>query len=138
MSPSAVRRAARQGSQNATETAVTEPNARCFPQHAPSVAKTPKYLLNLAVINQCTVVIATEKSDRVVNTGLTLGHTWAGDTWPVYVSRMCWCVMSLEVWIREGESQDSLLRCFQRMVQMNGIIREVKAHRYFLSKEQAS
>ncbi|MBU2536698.1 MAG: 30S ribosomal protein S21, partial [Chloroflexi bacterium] len=35
--------------------------------------------------------------------------------------------MSLEVWIREGESQDSLLRRFQRMVQMDGILREAKA-----------
>ena len=46
--------------------------------------------------------------------------------------------MSLEVRIREGESQESLLRRFQRMVQMSGIMREVKAHRYFVSKGQAS
>jgi len=52
--------------------------------------------------------------------------------------RMCWYVMSLEVSIREGESQDSLLRRFQRMVQVSGIVREVKAHRYFLSKGQTS
>jgi len=55
----------------------------------------------------------------------------------VYVSRMCWCVMSLQVSIREGESQDSLLRRFQRMVQMNGILREAKAHRHFVSKRDA-
>jgi len=54
------------------------------------------------------------------------------------LARMCWCVMSLEVSIREGESQDSLLRRFQRMVQVSGIMREAKAHRYFLSKGQAS
>ena len=42
--------------------------------------------------------------------------------------------MSMQVIIREGESQDSLLRRFQRMVQMSGILREVKTHRYFLSK----
>jgi len=42
--------------------------------------------------------------------------------------------MSLEVSIREGESQDSLLRRFQRMVQTSGIMREAKAHRHFLSK----
>jgi ribosomal protein S21 len=46
--------------------------------------------------------------------------------------------MSLEVSIREGETQESLLRRFQRMVQVSGIMREVKAHRYFLSKGQAS
>ncbi|MFC1913612.1 30S ribosomal protein S21 [Chloroflexota bacterium] len=42
--------------------------------------------------------------------------------------------MALEVRIREGESQDSLLRRFQRTVQMSGILREAKAHRHFLSK----
>jgi len=40
----------------------------------------------------------------------------------------------MEVSIREGESQDSLLRRFQRMVQMSGILREAKAHNHFLSK----
>jgi len=42
--------------------------------------------------------------------------------------------MSLQVLIRKGESQDSLLRRFQKMVQTSGILREVKAHRHFLSK----
>ena len=46
--------------------------------------------------------------------------------------------MALEVWIREGESQDSLLRRFQRMVQMEGILREAKAHRHFVSKREAA
>jgi len=46
--------------------------------------------------------------------------------------------MSLEVSIRKGESQDSLLRRFQKMVQMSGVLREAKAHRYFLSKGEAS
>jgi len=40
----------------------------------------------------------------------------------------------MEVSIREGESQDSLLRRFQRMVATSGILREAKAHRHFLSK----
>ena len=56
----------------------------------------------------------------------------------MYVTRMCWCIMSLEVTIREGETQDSLLRRFQRMVQMAGILREAKSHRYFLSKREAA
>jgi len=56
----------------------------------------------------------------------------------VYISRMCGCVMSLQVLIREGESQDSLLRRFQRMVQMSGILREAKTHRHFLSKGEAA
>jgi len=46
--------------------------------------------------------------------------------------------MSLEVSIREGESQDSLLRRFQRMVQTSGILREAKAHRHFLSKGETA
>jgi ribosomal protein S21 len=43
-------------------------------------------------------------------------------------------VLSLEVSIREGESQESLLRRFQREVQMSGVLREVKANRHFASK----
>ena len=46
--------------------------------------------------------------------------------------------MTLKVSIREGESQDSLLRRFQRMVQMSGVLREVKTHRYFISKREAA
>ena len=46
--------------------------------------------------------------------------------------------MSLEVSVREGETQDSLLRRFQRVVQMDGVLREAKAHRYFLSKRDAA
>ncbi len=46
--------------------------------------------------------------------------------------------MSLEVSIRDGETQDSLLRRFQRMVQMDGVLREAKAHRYFLSKRDVA
>ena len=51
---------------------------------------------------------------------------------------MGWCVMSFEISIREGETQDSLLRRFQRVVQVSGILREVKAHRYFLSKRDTA
>ncbi len=46
--------------------------------------------------------------------------------------------MSLRVSIREGESQDSLLRRFQRMVQTSGVLREAKKHRHFLSKGEAA
>ena len=46
--------------------------------------------------------------------------------------------MSLSVSIREGESQDSLLKRFQRMVQMDGILREAKANRHFMSKRDAA
>ncbi len=56
----------------------------------------------------------------------------------MYVTRMCWCIVALEVSIRKGETQESLLRRFQRMVQMDGILREAKAHRYFLSKRDTA
>ena len=46
--------------------------------------------------------------------------------------------MALKVTIREGETQDSLLRRFQRMVQMDGVLREAKSHRHFLSKRDAA
>ena len=46
--------------------------------------------------------------------------------------------MALEVSLREGETQDSLLRRFQRMVQMGGVLREAKAHRFFVSKRDAA
>ena len=42
--------------------------------------------------------------------------------------------MSMQVQIREGESQDSLLRRFQKVGQTSGILREVKAQRHFISK----
>ncbi|MFA5309374.1 MAG: 30S ribosomal protein S21 [Dehalococcoidales bacterium] len=46
--------------------------------------------------------------------------------------------MSLEVTIREGESQEALLHRFQRMVQMSGVLREAKANRRFISKRAAA
>ena len=46
--------------------------------------------------------------------------------------------MALEVYLREGESQDSLLKRFQRGVQMSGVLREVKAHSRFISKGDAA
>jgi len=45
--------------------------------------------------------------------------------------------MTLEVQIREGESQESLLKRFQRMVQTSGILRELKGHRYYMSRGEA-
>jgi len=67
MSPSAAPHAARQGSQNDTEIVTTDPDEGCFRQHAPSVAKIPKYLLNLVLVDRCIVAIATVKSDRVAS-----------------------------------------------------------------------
>jgi len=46
--------------------------------------------------------------------------------------------MALDVHLREGETQESLLRRFQRMVQMDGVLREAKDSRHFLSKREAA
>ena len=46
--------------------------------------------------------------------------------------------MSLEVLLREGESQESLLHRFQREVQMSGVLREVKANRHYVPKGEAA
>jgi len=45
--------------------------------------------------------------------------------------------MSLSVSLRDGESQESLLLRFQKVVQLSGILREFKTHRYFVSKGEA-
>jgi ribosomal protein S21 len=45
--------------------------------------------------------------------------------------------MSLEVLLREGESQEALLHRFQRMVQISGILREIKTNRYYVPKSEA-
>ncbi len=42
--------------------------------------------------------------------------------------------MAMQVSIRAGESQESLLRRFQKVVQTSGVLREAKTHRHFLSK----
>ncbi|MFH1382390.1 MAG: 30S ribosomal protein S21 [Chloroflexota bacterium] len=46
--------------------------------------------------------------------------------------------MSLEVFIRGDESQESLLRRFQKEVQISGILREARDHRYFSSKGETA
>jgi ribosomal protein S21 len=46
--------------------------------------------------------------------------------------------MSLEVLLREGESQEALLHRFQRIVQNSGVLREVKANRYYIPKSEAA
>jgi len=45
--------------------------------------------------------------------------------------------MALDVSLRDGESQDSLIRRFQKSIQMEGILREFRASRNFLSKRDA-
>jgi len=46
--------------------------------------------------------------------------------------------MSLEVKMRQGESQDGLLRRFQKQVQLSGILREAKAKSRFVSNRDAA
>ncbi len=42
----------------------------------------------------------------------------------------------MQVSLREGESQESLLSRFQKRVQTSGILREFRAHRHFVSKSE--
>ena len=46
--------------------------------------------------------------------------------------------MTLEVSLHEGESQDSLVRRFQRVIQAEGVLREARASQTFLSKRDAA
>jgi len=46
--------------------------------------------------------------------------------------------MALEVYLREGETQDFMLKRFQRTIQMSGILREAKARNHFVSKGDAA
>ena len=43
-----------------------------------------------------------------------------------------------EVTLREGETQDSLLKRFNTAVQKSGLLREVKRKRFFVSKGEAA
>ena len=52
----------------------------------------------------------------------------------MFVSVMGLGAMPLQVSIRDGESPDSLLRRFQKMVQTSGVLRDFKTHRYFISR----
>jgi ribosomal protein S21 len=42
--------------------------------------------------------------------------------------------MSNHVTLREGESQESLLRRFQKSIQLSGILKEAKSHSRFKTK----
>ncbi len=46
--------------------------------------------------------------------------------------------MALYVSLNEGESQESLIRRFQKSIQMEGILREARASETFLSKRDAA
>ncbi|TET39992.1 MAG: 30S ribosomal protein S21 [Dehalococcoidia bacterium] len=50
----------------------------------------------------------------------------------MYVTRTCWSILASEVSVREGETWDPLLRRFRGMVEMDAVLREIRAHRYFL------
>ena len=45
--------------------------------------------------------------------------------------------MALDVILRDSESQDSLIRRFTKVIQMEGILREAKASQTFVSKRDA-
>jgi ribosomal protein S21 len=45
--------------------------------------------------------------------------------------------MALDVSLHDGESQDSLIRRFQKAIQMEGILREFRASQTFVCKRDA-
>jgi ribosomal protein S21 len=45
--------------------------------------------------------------------------------------------MALDVSLREGENQESLVRRFQKGIQMEGILREFRASQTFLTKRES-
>ncbi len=71
-----------------------------------------------------------------------MGHGWLflGTFGFVYIrteERKGWFNMPFEVTLHTGESQESLLRRFQKMVQMSGVLREFRSHQRFMSKRDA-
>jgi ribosomal protein S21 len=45
--------------------------------------------------------------------------------------------MPFEVTLHSGESQESLLRRFQKMVQISGVLKDFRSHQRFMSKRDA-
>ena len=45
--------------------------------------------------------------------------------------------MSSDVILHAGESQESLLRRFQKMVQISGVLKDFRVHQRFMSKRDA-
>jgi ribosomal protein S21 len=46
--------------------------------------------------------------------------------------------LPLEVYLRDGETQESLLKRFEKAIQLSGILREAKAKRFFISRGDAA
>jgi ribosomal protein S21 len=45
--------------------------------------------------------------------------------------------MPLDVKLKDGETQESLLQRFQKTVQLSGVLKELKNRRYFVSRGTA-
>ena len=67
MNQSDARNAAEQGSQSAMEATVMVPDARCFPQFVPIVAKRLKFHSNPAATNRFTVATVTANLEFMDN-----------------------------------------------------------------------
>jgi len=46
--------------------------------------------------------------------------------------------MPLDVKLKDGETQESLLQRFQKTVQLSGVLKELKNRRYFVSRGAAA
>jgi small subunit ribosomal protein S21 len=46
--------------------------------------------------------------------------------------------MSLNILLREGETQESLLKRFTKAIELSGVLHEAKAKRFFISRGDAA
>ncbi len=46
--------------------------------------------------------------------------------------------MPLDVKLKDGETQESLLQRFQKSIQLSGVLKELKNRRYFVSRGTAA
>jgi ribosomal protein S21 len=47
-------------------------------------------------------------------------------------------IMPLDVKLKDGETQESLLQRFQKSIQLSGVLKELKNRRYFVSRGTAA
>jgi ribosomal protein S21 len=107
--------------------------AKCIPPPADAAANRQKSRFNLAAINRYTAETATPSPNNTLNKySNELGRIFP----PQFINER-YVIMPLDVSLYEGESQESLVRRFQKSIQIEGILREFRSSQTFLSKRDA-
>jgi len=135
MNQSAVLLVARQKEPSVLEVvavATTEALGRCIPQPVPSAANRQKSRFNRAAISRFTAVIVTPPGPNKFEI-----IEYMGRSLPTHIPLFKGVFMALEVTPYDGETQESLVRRFQKAVQMEGILKEFRASQTFLCKRDA-